>query len=71
LPRCTTENLAGAVSASKYQRNCGNSRRLGDDTGETERVVPGDRARVSLSPYDLSHGQIVFCYREPLQTGSA
>ena len=35
------------------------------------RVVPGDRVRVSLSPYDLTRGRIVFRYREPLQTGSA
>ena len=35
------------------------------------RVVPGDRVRVSLSPYDLTRGLIVFRYREPLQTGSA
>jgi translation initiation factor IF-1 len=35
------------------------------------RVVPGDRARVSLSPYDLTRGWIVFRYREPLQSGSA
>lgn len=35
------------------------------------RAVPGDRARVSLSPYGLTHGRIVFRDREPLQTGSA
>jgi len=34
------------------------------------RVVPGDRVRVSLSPYDLTRGRIVFRYHEPLQTGS-
>ena len=35
------------------------------------RVVLGDRVRVSMSPYDLTRGLIVFRYREPLQTGSA
>lgn len=24
------------------------------------RIVPGDRVRVALSPYDLTHGRIVF-----------
>ena len=35
------------------------------------RVVPGDRVRVSMSPYDLTRGLIVFRDHEPLQAGSA
>ncbi len=27
------------------------------------RILPGDRIRVELSPYDLSRGRIVFRYR--------
>ena len=27
------------------------------------RILPGDRVRVELSPYDLSRGRIVFRYR--------
>ena len=27
------------------------------------RVLPGDRVRVAMSPYDLSHGLIVYCAR--------
>ena len=29
------------------------------------RIVPGDRVRVELSPYDLSRGRIVYRYATP------
>ena len=27
------------------------------------RILPGDRIRLELSPYDLNRGRIVYCYK--------
>jgi translation initiation factor IF-1 len=28
------------------------------------RIIPGDRVRIELSPYDLNRGRVVYRYRE-------
>jgi translation initiation factor IF-1 len=33
------------------------------------RILPGDKVKLELSPYDLQRGRIVYRYREPSASG--